>query len=71
MISGVAGNCFMDRLFIVFGQKAGYFPISALKKLDTPKFKALSNKKGLKSRTIRILGGTFLNKAGLSRKVCR
>jgi hypothetical protein len=39
-----------------------------VKKQDTPKFKAFSKKKGLKSATLRILGDTTFKKVGLSFK---
>jgi hypothetical protein len=46
----------------VYGQKAGHFTISALKKQKAPKFKAFSKKKGLKGGTLRILCGIFFKK---------
>jgi hypothetical protein len=43
-------------------QKAGHVSISAFKKWDTPKFKALSNQKGLKKRDIRDFKRNILQK---------
>jgi len=46
-----------------FWSKSG---ISALRKRDRPKFKAFYKKKGLKNGNLRILGGIFFKKVGLS-----
>jgi hypothetical protein len=39
-----------------FGQNACHVPISALRKADKPKFRAISIQKCVKSGTLRILG---------------
>jgi len=54
----------MDRLSLGFGQKAGHVPISALRKRDTPKFKAFYKKKSLKRRNIKDFRQDILQKSG-------
>jgi len=48
----------------VFGQNAGHVPISALRKRDTPKFKAFYKKKRLKRRDIKDFRRDILQKSG-------
>jgi hypothetical protein len=54
-----------------FSRKVGHVPILGFKKRDTSKFKAFFKKNCPKKRTLRILGGTFFKKAGLSRSKVR
>jgi hypothetical protein len=52
---------------MVFGRNTGHFSISALKKRNTPKFKAFFKKKGFKMQDIKDFRRDVVQKARLSR----